>query len=136
MSNGFWDTAAVAALNWLIRAIPPPDWTPVKVSLHTAEPGDTGANEVAGGSYARVAVAAADWVSAAPVGGGSATWNAYDISFADMPETVVTHLGLWSSDGTVFIMSAPIDSGGTPVSGGATFTILAGKLRPRLNRAS
>lgn len=60
----------------------------VKISLHTASPARTGANEVAGGSYARLACTfdpAAD----------RATQNDILLTFADMPACTVTHVGFW-----------------------------------------
>lgn len=61
-------------------------------SLHTADPGDTGANEVAGGSYARQAV-----VFGAPAAGvitmtGEETFP--------VPATTVAWAGFWSAEGT------------------------------------
>jgi hypothetical protein len=60
------------------------------VSLHTANPGDTGANEVAGGTYARIAV-----TENTPSGG------AMDLDLAgafNVPAgTTITHVGYWSS---------------------------------------
>lgn len=59
-------------------------------SLHTADPGDTGASEVTGGSpaYARKAI----------------TWNAPasgamdgDAVTFDLPATTITHAGLWDA---------------------------------------
>lgn len=59
------------------------------ISLHTASPGTTGANEVVGGSYARVAtVWSAAAASARP--GSAVTIN--------VPAGVtITHFGVWSA---------------------------------------
>lgn len=57
-------------------------------SLHTADPSTTGANEVAGGTYARVAIS---WGS--PSGGvvvGTATVNV-------PASTTTTHAGAWNA---------------------------------------
>lgn len=56
------------------------------ISLHTATPGTTGANEVTGGTYARVATT---WgaISGASVTGSQVTIN--------VPVTTITHWGLW-----------------------------------------
>lgn len=60
------------------------------VSAHTADPGDTGANEVSGGSYARQ-----------PITFGSAASGAIDSSntpVIPIPAGVtVTHLGYWTA---------------------------------------
>lgn len=60
------------------------------VSLHTADPAQTGANEVTGGGYARKAVTFS-------AGSNKETSNTSDIEFTNMPTTTVTHIGLWSA---------------------------------------
>jgi hypothetical protein len=75
----------------------------VFASLHTADPGENGANEVTGGSpaYARKAIT---WGSA---GSGSMDMNAtavFDIPAA----TTVSYVGFWNSAGTVFYGSANV----------------------------
>ncbi len=126
--DNFWDTAEQAFLSHLLRGVTAPDWTPVKVSLHTANPGSSGAHEVTGGSYARVQVNTDKWTVPVGIGAGSASYNTDNLVFTSMPETSVTYVGLWSNDGTVFIMSSPFDVSQS-VSAGATYTILAGRLR-------
>lgn len=59
-------------------------------SLHTADPGETGANEVTGGSYARQTIT----LSAASSG---TTSNSGAISFTGMPACTVTHAALWDA---------------------------------------
>lgn len=59
-------------------------------SLHTGDPGETGANEVTGGSYARQSL------SFAAAASGSAASDA-TINFTLMPSCTVTHLGLWDA---------------------------------------
>lgn len=76
----------------------------VYVSLHTADPGDTGASEVAGGTYARQS---ASFDAAATPGGTNA--NSGAISFTSMPAATITHFGFWNAGGT---------SGGTFIAGG------------------
>lgn len=65
------------------------------VSLHTADPGETGASEVTGGSYARQQVA----FGAASSGTLS---NSAQVDFTGMPATTVVGWGVWtaSSGGT------------------------------------
>src|SRR5687767_15028415 len=79
--------AAVAGVTGLITHI----------SLHTADPGASGASEVAGGTYARQA---ATWD--APSGGSAGISN--DPEFAIPAATTITHFGLWSasSSGTYY----------------------------------
>jgi hypothetical protein len=81
------------------------------VSLHTADPSTTGANEVTGGSpaYARKAVT---WNSAAT---GNLDNNANPVF--DVPAGVtVTHFGLWSA------VTAGTFYGGNTLSASETFT--------------
>jgi hypothetical protein len=77
-------------------ALTPP--TSIYLSLHTADPGDTGANEVSGGSYARQQIT----MSAAS---GKATSNSGDITFNGMPACTATHVGIWGSvsGGTIWL---------------------------------
>lgn len=77
----------------------------VYVSLHTADPADTGANEVVVGAtnYQRVAVAAAGWTKTT-AGTASATNNA-DITFPTTGTVTwsattgsgITHVGIWDA---------------------------------------
>ncbi len=60
------------------------------VSLHTADPGATGASEVTGGSYARQAL-----TFGAPAAGTAS--NSATINFTNMPAVTVTHLGIWDA---------------------------------------
>lgn len=93
----------------------------VYLSLHTADPGATGASEVTGGSYARNAIA----LDAAAA---KATANTDAESFTGMPAATVSHVGLWtaSSAGT-FIGGGALNASQAVPSGG-TFTINAGDL--------
>ena len=73
-------------------------------SLHTASPGDTGANEVTGGSpaYARKAIAIAV-ASGGEV--GASTQPVFDVPGS----TTVTHVGFWSAvSGGTFLGSADV----------------------------
>lgn len=65
----------------------------VEASLHTADPGSSGASEVSGGGYARQAVT---WAAAS---GGSIATGA-PVVFNVPGSTTITHAGLWTSDGT------------------------------------
>ena len=59
-------------------------------SLHTADPGGSGASEVAGGSYARVPIT---W-SAASAGSKTLTGA---VTLQVPAGTTITHFGLWSA---------------------------------------
>jgi hypothetical protein len=64
--------------------------TTVYGSLHTADPGETGASEATGGSYARQSVT----FGAASSGSIS---NSATITFASMPAGTFTHCGTWDA---------------------------------------
>mgnify|MGYP001003535323 CR=1 FL=1 len=70
-------------------------WTmpTVYVSLHTGDPGKTGASEVAGGSYARQQVAGAGWNAAA----SQLADNVNAINFTSMPACDVVAVGIWDA---------------------------------------
>ncbi len=71
----------------------------VYVSLHTADPGSTGASEASGGSYARVQ---GTWTSGT---GGALTMP--ELTF-NAPGATFTYVGLWSasSGGTFYDKAA------------------------------
>lgn len=101
--------------------------TNIYMSLHTADPGETGASEVTGGSYARQTVTA----SFAAASGGSVSTNV-DINFTLMPAATVTHIGIWDAStagnflwGGTLTASKTTNSGDTfqIASGNATFTL-------------
>ncbi len=95
--------------------------TTVYVSLHTADPGETGANEVTGGSYARQAV-----TFSAPA--SKATSNSAAIEFTNMPACTVTHVGLWdAASGGNFWWGGALTQSKT-INVGDTFKINAGDL--------
>ena len=72
------------------------------ISLHTGDPGSTGANEVAGGSYARQQTAFSAAASKAVTNTAAAVFNG-------MPAAIVTHVGVWSGAG-VFLRGGALDA--------------------------
>ena len=75
-----------------------------RLSLHTAFPGQTGANEVTGGSYARQTVTF-----------GAASAGTRSMSAAanvPVPAVTVAWVGVWNAGGTVFAAYSP--NGGDP----------------------
>ena len=75
----------------------------VFMSLHTDEPGLSGANEVSGQSYTRQS---ANSFSTAQAGEKTST---EDIAFDDLPHVTVTHIGVWDAQaGGNFVWSAPL----------------------------
>lgn len=86
---------------------------PVYISLHTGDPGITGANEVVGGSYAR-ANAGTDW--SVPASKSASTTA--DKTFASMPACTVTHIGIWDDPmAGNFLLGGPLTSSKTFSSG-------------------
>lgn len=82
------DYLEAAILNEVLRNTNLAAVATVYLSLHTADPADTGGSEVVGGSYARQAVA-----FDAPAAGVCV--NSAAEEFASMPAVTVTHIGLW-----------------------------------------
>lgn len=117
---GFGDTFETRILNSVLRAVA---WTAVPgvtASLHTADPGDTGASEVTGGSYARQAI-----TFAAPAVSGTANQctSSAAVNFTSMPAVTITHYGLWTTDVTpVFIGGGPLNASKT-LNAGDTYTL-------------
>jgi hypothetical protein len=62
----------------------------VYASLHTADPGDSGASEVTGGTYARKAIT---WNTAASGNLDSSNAPVFDVPAG----TTITHAGYWSA---------------------------------------
>lgn len=96
--------------------------TPVEVSLHTGDPGSTGANEVAGNGYSRVSMATTDWN--APANG--AITNGVRMEWADMPNASVSHIGIFDANGN-FIWGGTL-SATREVADGQTVVFLDGEL--------
>ncbi len=98
--------------------------TTAYVSLHTSDPGTTGASEVTGGSYIRKAAPAVASSS------GTYTSNA-DIDFTGMPDTTgddISYGGVWDAATTGnFLVAAALGAAKTTNSGD-TFRIASGSL--------
>jgi hypothetical protein len=95
--------------------------TGIRISLHTADPSDYGANEVTAGAY--------DYARQTPTLGTVAAKtvsNTADIDFVNMPAATVTHVGLFDSDGN-FWWGAALTSSKT-VTAGQTLTLEAGEV--------
>ncbi|MGJ5817056.1 phage tail fiber protein [Paludibaculum fermentans] len=76
--------------NYLENKILTDNLTGSYLSLHTADPGETGTSEVTGGSYSRKS-----WTFSGPTNGvitSSAT-----VLFTGMPAVSVTHFGVWDA---------------------------------------
>lgn len=92
------------------------------ISIHTADPSTTGANEVASGSYARVSVSTADWNAASADADGEVHLN-NDKAFVAAAAETATYFGLW--DASVFLGGGPI-TGDTVFNAEGDFTLKAG----------
>jgi len=60
------------------------------ISLHSGDPGVSGANEIQGGGYNRLAIA---FTRSAP----GAAVNIDAIEYEDLPRSEVTHFGIWDA---------------------------------------
>lgn len=83
------------------------------VSVHTADPAGTGANEATGGSpaYARKALGWSDAGTEGPLGASqpATVGEAWGSALVDLPPGTYTHYGLWSAaSGGTFRGSGPI----------------------------
>lgn len=89
--------------------------TTVYLSLHTADPVETGTNEVTGGSYARQSIAFA--AAATPAG---TIANSGTVTFSSMPVATSTHFAIWdaSTAGNCLITGA-LGASKTTASGDA-----------------
>jgi hypothetical protein len=95
--------------------------TTAYVSLHTADPGETGASEATGGSYARQSVA----FDAAASG---ATANTAAINFTLMPAATLTHIGVWDASTAGNFLWGGAASASRTTASGDTYQIPAGDL--------
>lgn len=96
------------------------------ISLHTGNPGETGANEVAGGSYVRKTVP----FSTALTG---SCFNETDVLFPLMPSCTLSHVGIWTEEtGGDFLWGGAM-SGPLVVSAGALVQIDANDLEAILD---
>lgn len=95
--------------------------TNIYMSLHTADPGETGTSEVTGGSYARQTVTS----SFGAASGGTVTSTA-NIQWTNMPAVTVTHIGVWDATGAGnFIWGGTLTASKT-TNAGDTFLISSG----------
>ena len=95
----------------------------IYVSIHTASPGETGANENSAYTGDRKSVA-----FDAPSAGTGVTQNTGAVTFASMPAITVTHIGLWdAATGGNFIWGGALDNSKV-VSNGDSFIIAIGDL--------
>lgn len=113
----FSSTVANDLANYVCRGTAPTALTtPIKLSLHTADPGATGASEATGGSYARQS---AGYNAAS----GGACALAGTVSFTGMPAATVTHVGIWDSTGTPKFLQGAALAASKTVGAGDTLNV-------------
>lgn len=95
--------------------------TSLFVSLHNADPGETGTNEISGGSYARQSLT----LSAAAAG---ATDNTALLQWTDMPADTITHVGIFDAASAGNFLWGGALSASKSVNAGDTFEIAANDL--------
>lgn len=80
------------------------------LSLHSADPGTTGASEFTGGGYVRQAYVPATWAA-------GATSNNAAIAVPNAGSTAATHIGIWTaSTAGTYIIGAALTSSVTAAS--------------------
>jgi hypothetical protein len=79
------------------------------LSLHSADPGTTGASEFSGGSYARQAIVFSTWTA-------GATGNNAAIAVPNAGTTAATYVGIWTA------ATAGTYLGGLPLASAVTST--------------
>jgi hypothetical protein len=112
-----------ALINGTLRATTYTAPTTVYVSLHSADPGDGGGNEISGGSYARKAV-----TFGAPSNGVST--NSADVTFDQATASwgTITHIGIQDALTTGNLMyHTPLTTSKT-IDTDDVFRIVAGQL--------
>lgn len=113
----FSSTVANDLANYVCRGTAPTTLTaPIKISLHTADPGATGASEATGGSYARQT---AGYNTAS----GGACAIAATVNFTSMPAATITHVGLWDSTGTPKFLQGAALAASKTLSAGDTLAL-------------
>lgn len=112
---GFSVAVENAVLNMVLKNTAYPVGAGAYLSLHTGDPGKTGANEVVGGSYARQPVT---WNNASS--GSSTATASHD--FTLLPAVTITHFGVWTAltGGSFIIGDATTNQ---VMSAGSTYTL-------------
>lgn len=91
------------------------------LSLHSGNPGTSGAHEIAGGKYLRLQNVLG------PAKGANKT-SAQEIAFMDLPECKVTHVGFWTMEqGGSFLLGGEL-AHAVAVPPGATLRFQPGTL--------
>ncbi len=107
----------------------------VYISLHTADPGETGANEVSGGSYARVAVSTTGGWTDPSAGTQGEVDNVADITFPTATASwgTVTHCGIYDAATVGNLLWSGALTASKTVDNGDTFKFNAGDFNVQLD---
>lgn len=114
---------ADALLNWMRGTTFPAVPANLYVSLHSASPAESGANECVDATYARVAVSTApgSWDAPSTGGGGRTTQNAGTITFPALTGAfTATHVGLWDASVAGNFIKAGALTASVPFAAGET----------------
>lgn len=138
MANGFSNYVENAILDWLTkRTAFPSAPTTLYVSLHSADPGDTGASELTGGSYARASINtdtnnSTDVQFNAKTNNGESRQitNKATITFPTATGNWVTatHFGIWDDLSAGNLLFTGTITGGVTVNNGNTLSLVDGNL--------
>lgn len=124
----FLTTEGNSILNLMLRKV---SYTPADalyLSLHTGDPGQNGANEVTGGSYARKAITF-DAASSKKCVSSAA------IEFEGMPSATVSHVCLWDNSTSGNVKWAGSLAASKAVPAGETLRFKAGEVTVELDPA-
>src|SRR5512141_2772577 len=123
MAYGASDYLEVALLDHCLKGTSFAQPANIYVSLHSADPGDTGAGEISGGAgpYARQSANAAFSAASA----GSKTTSA-DLTWTGMPACTVSYVGIFDALTTGNCLFIGSLTASKVVNAGDTFKILSG----------
>lgn len=138
MANGFSDYLEGAILDWMCkRTTFPSAPTTLYISLHSADPGDTGASELTGGSYARASITT-DTNNATDVnfnakgtsGAQRTITNKATITFptATGNWTNATYFAIWDASSAGNCLFSGTITGGVTVNNGNTLSLVDGNM--------
>jgi hypothetical protein len=95
------------------------------LSLHSADPGAGGANEVSGGGYARIPVNAADWDIEAAIEGAELNNDKQFVTPALQP---IHSVGMWTALSGGTYLGGDTATGDTAANGSGEFIVKAGSI--------
>jgi len=136
MANGFSDYVEGAILDFFFKRTTTPFATApttVYVSLHSADPGDTGTSELSGGSYARASITTdtnnstnTNWNAKGTSGQATTITNHATITFTQATGnwTTATYFGIWDASTSGNLLFTGTITGGVTVNNGNTLSLV------------